>query len=185
MENITKQQADRQQRIHELQKCIRNKEESVQKRIERQRKNQEIAEAAANENKDSSELRMREKLYIQKLWKAFMRKKMEKEMLSSHSIDEAFKAIKTATRVTDVQEMVKKFLTREATYSQLLMQVSEFERHIENLKKDNDVLRDRLHELKIDGESNENEGESAIDKFQDEELLEMQRKIQVQNKDYQ
>lgn len=64
MDNIQKQQNDRQQRIHELQKCIRNKEESVQKRIERQRKNQEIAEAAANENKDSSELRMREKLYI-------------------------------------------------------------------------------------------------------------------------
>ena len=64
MENISKQQSDRQQRIHELQKCIRNKEESVQKRIERQRKNQEIAEAAANENKDSSELKMRENLYI-------------------------------------------------------------------------------------------------------------------------
>lgn len=39
MDNIQKQQNDRQQRIHELQKCIRNKEESVQKRIERQRKN--------------------------------------------------------------------------------------------------------------------------------------------------
>ena len=113
MENISKQQSDRQQRIHELQKCIRNKEESVQKRIERQRKNQEIAEAAANENKDSSELKMRENLYIQKLWNSFMRKKMEKEMRNSHSIDEAFKAIKTATGVTDVQEMVKKFLTRE------------------------------------------------------------------------
>ena len=35
MDNIQKQQSDRQQRIHELQKCIRNKEESVQKRIER------------------------------------------------------------------------------------------------------------------------------------------------------
>ena len=57
MKNIEKEQRDRQERIHELQKCIRNKEESVQKRIERQRRNQEIAEAAANENKDSSELK--------------------------------------------------------------------------------------------------------------------------------
>ena len=47
MKNIEKEQRDRQERIHELQKCIRNKEESVQKRIERQRRNQEIAEAAA------------------------------------------------------------------------------------------------------------------------------------------
>jgi septation ring formation regulator EzrA len=46
--------------------------------------------------------------------------------------------------------MVKKFLTREQTYSQLLVKVSEFERHIEKLKTDNDELRERLHVLKID-----------------------------------
>lgn len=38
-------------------------------------------------------------------------------MKESHVIDDAFKAIKTATGVTDVQEMVRKFLTREQTYS--------------------------------------------------------------------
>lgn len=83
MKNIEKEQKDRQERILELQKCIKNKEESVQRRIERQRRNQEIAEAAANENKDSSELKMRENLHIQKLWNSFMRKKMEKEMRNS------------------------------------------------------------------------------------------------------
>ena len=46
-----------------------------------------------------------------------MRKKMEREMRNSQSIDDAFKAIKTATGVTDVQDMVRKFLTREQTYS--------------------------------------------------------------------
>lgn len=150
MDNIQKQQQDRQQRIHELQKCIRNKEESVQKRIERQRRNQEIAEAAANENKDSSELRMREKLYIQKLWNAFMKKKMDKVMVDTKKIDDAFKEIKTATRVQDVQEMVKRFLQREATYSQLLGKVSECERNMECLRGDNDELKERLNELNID-----------------------------------
>jgi hypothetical protein len=182
MENIQKEQDDRQHRIQELQKCIRNKEESVQKRIERQRRNQEIAEAAANENKDSSELKMRENLFIQKLWNSFMRKKMEKEMRNSHQIDEAFKAIKTATGVTDVQEMVKKFLTREQTYSQLLVKVSEFERHIEKLKKDNDELRERLHELKIDtSQPNDDKSEQN---FQDEEIIEMRKNIVDKGKEY-
>jgi len=62
MKNIEKEQKDRSDRILELQRCIKNKEESVQRRIERQKRNQEIAEAAANENKDSSELKMRESL---------------------------------------------------------------------------------------------------------------------------
>ena len=87
---------------------------------------------------------MRENLYIQKLWNAFMRKKMEKEMKNSTEIDEAFKAIKTATGVTDVGEMVKKFLSREQTYSSLLLNVSESERKTEQLKKANDECRARL-----------------------------------------
>jgi len=102
MKNIELEQKDRQERIFELQKCIQNKEASVSRRIERQRKNAEIAEAAANENKDSSELKMRENLYTQKLWNTYMRKRMEKEMRNSAQIDEAFKNIKTATQVTDV-----------------------------------------------------------------------------------
>ena len=39
MKNIEKEQKDRQDRIIELQKCIDNKEQSVRRRIERQRKN--------------------------------------------------------------------------------------------------------------------------------------------------
>ena len=57
-----------------------------------------------------------------------MRKKMEREMKGSIQINESFKDIKTATGVTDVAEMVKKFLTREQTYSSLLMNVSDSER---------------------------------------------------------
>jgi hypothetical protein len=46
--------------------------------------------------------------------------------------------------------MVKKFMTREQTYTQLLLNVSDSERNTEKLKRDNEVLRQRLHDLKID-----------------------------------
>ena len=87
---------------------------------------------------------MRDSLQIQKLWNSFMRKKMENEMRKSHAIDEAFKAIKTATGVTDVQEMVKKFLSREQTYSMLLVNVSESDRKSDRLKKENEGLFTKL-----------------------------------------
>jgi predicted restriction endonuclease len=45
---------------------------------------------------------MRENLYVQKLWNEFMRKKMKKEIKNSTVINEAFKDIKTATRISDV-----------------------------------------------------------------------------------
>jgi len=97
-------------------------------------------------------------------------------MRNSAQIDEAFKAIKTATGVTDVQDLVKKFLTREQTYSSLLVNVSESEGKTDKLKKDNDELRMRLNELQIDSESNQN-ADDAASKFQDEDILEMNRTI--------
>lgn len=39
MKNIELEQKERKKRIEELQDCIRNKEESVQRRIERQKRN--------------------------------------------------------------------------------------------------------------------------------------------------
>ena len=78
--------------------------------------------------------------------------------------------------------MVKKFLTREQTYSQLLVKVSEFERHIEKLKKDNDELRERLHELKID--TSQPSEDKSQQNFQDEEIIEMRKNIVDKGKEY-
>lgn len=185
MKNIEEEQRNRQEIIHELQTCITLKEASIQKRIERQRRNQEIAEAAANENKDSSELRMREALLIQKLWNVFLRKKMKQQMENSAQIDEAFKAIKTETGVTDVQEMVKRFCTREETYTNLLVNVKDSENKVSKLMLDNDHLKSRLHDLKVNsGNAEGEEGDGgAKDQFADEDILEMKATIAQQKKD--
>lgn len=114
---------------------------------------------------------MRENLFIQNLWDKFMKKKMEHEMRNSATINEAFRDIKTATGVTDVQEMVKRFLTREQTYSQLLVNVNESETKIDKLKKDNDELRNRLHDLKMDSEPKDGEKDSGVEKFNDEDII--------------
>jgi hypothetical protein len=58
--------------------------------MERVRRQQEIAEAAANENKDSEELRMRENYMVQKLWSGFLKRKMEKEMRKTSNIEDSF-----------------------------------------------------------------------------------------------
>ena len=184
MENIEKEHHDTQVILSEIQRSIRNKEESVRRRIERQKKNQEIAEAAANESKDQSEAEMRDKLQIQKLWSAFMRKKMDNEMKKSQQIDESFKQIKTATGVTNVQELVTRFLTREQTYNQLLQSVNDADRKTEQLKRDNEELSARLHELKI-GAAGSQGDEPAEKKFaDDEEIVEMRRVISQQDRDF-
>ena len=82
--------------------------------------------------------------------------------VSAH-IDEAFKAIKTATGVTDIQELVHKFLTREQTYSELLVAVADSESRIDKLRRENEVLRARLNELKIGAEEMNNAPSKSVE----------------------
>ena len=185
MRNIEKEQRDRQDRILELQRCIANKEESVKRRIERQKKNQEIAETAANESKDSTELKMRNYLYINKLWNNFMKRKMQKEMESSRSIDEAFKQIKTHTGVTDVQTMVRRFQQREQTYTALLQTVSTYEAKVDRLKKDNEELTKRLQDLQIDSNDDSNDKAQAAVDQNDTEIIQMNQDLTTVNREYQ
>ena len=82
--------------------------------------------------------------------------------VSAH-IDEAFKAIKTATGVTDIQELVHKFLTREQTYSELLVAVADSESRIDKLRRENEVLTARLNELKIGAEEMNNAPSKSVE----------------------
>lgn len=52
MKSIDHEQKKRQELIISLQTSIKDKEEALQKRVDRVKRQQEIAEAAANENKD-------------------------------------------------------------------------------------------------------------------------------------
>ncbi len=110
---------------------------------------------------------------------------MEKEMKNSSQIDEAFKTIKTATQVSDVQEMVRKFLTREQTYSQLLKTVNESEAKIDILKKTNEDLRTKLGVLTLDSNNGGQEKSTAqTSASTDSELIMMNNELSTVMKEY-
>lgn len=144
---LQQDQKEREQRISGLQRSIRNKEEALKRKMERQKRQHEIAEMAQNENKDQNEIQMQEKFLVQRLYSAFLKKKMEHEMKKNYAIEDAFQKIRTATNLSNVNEIVHRFLTREQTYSELLIAVSENERKIENLRKDHETWGSKLHEL--------------------------------------
>ena len=103
-----------------LQLSIKNKEDSLQKRMTRVKRQQEIAEKAANESNDQNEKIMREQFVVHKVWSQFLSRRMEKEMQKYHQIEMAFSKIKGCTGNSDVREMVTKFMTKEQTYAHLL-----------------------------------------------------------------
>ena len=67
-----------------------------------------------------------------------------------NKLEEAFQKIRTSTGNSDVQEMVTKFLTREQTYATLLGAVSENEKKLDRLRRENDSKTEMLQALKLD-----------------------------------
>ncbi len=129
MRNIDKEQEKRQERIRSLQQSIKNKEDAVQRRMERANRQKQIANLQndASESKDSEEEKKREEFMVQKVWSIYLKKKMDSEMEKTKGIEDAFQRIRNATGLSDVQDIVQKFLTRETTYSQLLEAVADQE----------------------------------------------------------
>ena len=74
-----------------------------------------------------------------------MRRKLESEILKSIDIEEALQKIKAATGLSDINEIVEKFLTREHSYSTLIQAVGDAEKKLESLKEYNLKARDRLN----------------------------------------
>ena len=146
---IEEEHHKRTERVQTLQNSAKNKQQAIDRRLQRVARQQEISEAAANENKDSNELKMQENFLAQKFWSAFLKTKMEKVMKSNFEIENAFQKIRASTGCNDVQEIVQKFLTREATYSQLLNSVSMNEEKIDVLRTDNEEWREKLSVLQM------------------------------------
>ena len=128
-------------------KSLDNKKAALERRIKRAARQQEIKDQAANDNKDSNELKMNENLLVQKFWSTFLKNKMAKEMARTQEIENAFTKIRAVTGFCDVQDIVNKFLTREQVYSQLLVEVAKNEEKIDHLRSDNEQWSDKLHEL--------------------------------------
>lgn len=68
--------------------------------------------------------------------------------------------------LTDVQDIVHKFLTREQTYSSLLVTISQSEQKIDQSKLTNEELSSQVHQLKIN-----NDGENLKILYEDVDSL--------------
>lgn len=90
MNMIEEEHRQRNERVRTLSNSAKNKQEAIDRRLARVARQQEISEAAANENKDSNELKMQENFLVQKFWSAFLKCKMEKEMFRTSELEQAF-----------------------------------------------------------------------------------------------
>ena len=177
MKMIDHEQKKRQERISSLQTSIQNKQDALQKRLMRAKRQAEIAEHAQNQSKDSNEINKRYRLLVNRLWSAFFKKRMAREMGSYRHIEESFQTIRHQTNNSDVREIVQKFMTKEQTYASLLLAVSQNEQKYDELREINKQKQNRVRELKI---ANENRRNLTKPQDQDDELAQEAYEHQMQ-----
>lgn len=127
---------------------------------------------------------------VQKMWSQYYKMKMNKEMNRSHVIEDAFQRIRSQTAITDVQEIVHKFQTREQTYANLLQAVSEQEQRLEKLRHNTEEKREFLQKLQMEHNSlvkGQNKGPSKINAKSadaaESEILKLENEIEFLEKE--
>jgi hypothetical protein len=138
------------EQVLQLERNIKSRQEAASRRENRQKKQAEIAEAAARDDKDSHEVKLRETLLINKMWQHYLNKKLEKEMAQAVEVEKAFQKIKTATGLNDLHEICERFLTREQNYVTLISAVNEAEKKLEALKSSNEKARETLQKMQLE-----------------------------------
>lgn len=137
---LKEQQDQRDDEMSRLEDIVRKRRELEAKRKARLEKQKEVAENAITQNKDLNEQKWRRLLLVHKFLAFFLRKKMEREMKRFSTVEDAYRRIKASTGISDPEEIVKKYFSREKSYSELLLSIAKAEKKLEALKKDYAVI---------------------------------------------
>ena len=194
LEQIDQEQKQGEIKLLNLKHNIAHHEIVTKNRIESLKRRSEMNEIVLQENLYENEKGYWNKFYINKMWNQFLKIKMEKLMSKNKEVEMAFVKIKNVTGIKDVQEILRKFLTKENTYSQLLNSIKQLEEKILflknqnanflfNLKEDNKQILTKSNNsvafLKPDNNLINLQNEIKILKIKSKILDERERKCQI------
>jgi hypothetical protein len=143
------EQRKRDERVAQLEKNLKMRQEAALRREERKVRQAEIAEAAASEQNEAVEVRCKDTLLLHRLWYRNLQYKLDSERDNSAEIVRAFQQIKMVTGLNDVREITDGFVNREQKYQMLLDAVAESELKLDELRLESLAARDRLKDLQL------------------------------------
>lgn len=110
-------------------------------RIKRQ---YEIAEAAADDDRNNTAMQIREGLMVHRLLYFLLNVKFENSKKKFAIIDDAFRRVKNTYGAIEPLEMIEKMLVKEQTYSDLLASIGNNKKKIEQQKQKNEEIDKKI-----------------------------------------
>lgn len=166
---IEEETREKHEDLDAITKDAKQKQENNHKREERFRRQLEIAEAAANEDRDMRVTQIREGLMAHRFWYLYLVKKMEKDIEKFSSTEKAFQKVRKIAGVNDASEMVTKFLTAELAFNDLKKNVYDVNNRIEDTQEKISVIEQKIistEKLKMQTNNIENLKIDIIEKLQ-------------------
>eukprot|EP00238_Polyblepharides_amylifera_P001167 CAMPEP_0196571392 /NCGR_PEP_ID=MMETSP1081-20130531/1575_1 /TAXON_ID=36882 /ORGANISM="Pyramimonas amylifera, Strain CCMP720" /LENGTH=559 /DNA_ID=CAMNT_0041888327 /DNA_START=25 /DNA_END=1704 /DNA_ORIENTATION=+ len=148
---LTTERADREKDLQERRNQVKARQEMNSRMESRERNRKEMHLEALGDLSQAQE----EGLKSQVVTSHFMHEANEKHLEDMQrritTFEEAFKKIKEATGVSDVNEVIQKFMTQEDTHNNLKQITKESQTRIDQLNAERSAIVARLEELKYSG----------------------------------
>merc|ERR1712118_588609 len=120
---------------------LQTKRNAIKRRADFERWRHEVALEAANEAFQASAGRLRKLYAIEKLAGNCLQKITFEQVERSQATEDGFQKIREVTGLTDVMDIVHKFLNRDVEHEQLKSSVKEAEARLEALREEFDKLK--------------------------------------------
>merc|ERR1719321_1152596 len=138
---LTEQDGEHERSVREgamraMMGTLHTKRNAIQRRADFERWRHEVALEAANEAFQSSAGRLRKLYAVEKLAGNCLQKIIFEQVEKSQATEDGFQKIREVTGLTDVMDIVHKFLNRDVEHEQLKSAVAEAESKLESLLAD-------------------------------------------------
>lgn len=117
----------------------------------REKMRQEIVLEAQGDLSVSDEQNLKKAVVTNQMYSQLNANKKEDEQEKITTYEEAFRKIRDATGVSDVSEVISKFLTQEETQKRLMEMTKESQLRIDSLQEEKALAKHRVEEIKFSG----------------------------------
>lgn len=119
------------------------------KREERLRRQVEISETAADEERNLRAMQLREGLLLHMFWYSFLQKRLTTDMQKFSKLEAAFDNVKKATGMHQTEEIIERVLTHESGYSEILENINYTRTKIYEYNDKNREMEEKLSMLNM------------------------------------
>ena len=148
---LMEEKKQREKELADRRALVQQKVEMNQRMEKRDKMRREMSLVEGAEQSDAGDATTKKSLFSSAFHSALNEHVLEEEQKKITTYEEAFRKIKDATGVSDVNEVIQKFLTQDETHNNLVVMTKEAQARIDALNEEKAQAKAKVEEIKYSG----------------------------------